>query len=121
MAALIMLQSLFFKFSAAPESVYIFSVLGMEPWGRIGIGTLELIASVLILLPSAMATGAALAMGLMSGAIYFHLMRLGIVVQNDSGQLFAYACIVLLCSLALLYLHRAQFFLIITKLKKKLF
>jgi len=120
MAALIMLQSLFFKFTAAPESVYIFSVLGMEPWGRIGIGALELVSSVLILF-SATAVGALLAIGLMSGAIYFHLTRLGIAVQNDSGQLFAYACIVLLCSLALLYLHKAQLFLTVTQLKKKLF
>ena len=40
--AVILLQTLFFKFSAAKESVYIFSTLGMEPWGRIGSGVFEL-------------------------------------------------------------------------------
>ncbi|MBS1602986.1 MAG: DoxX family protein [Bacteroidetes bacterium] len=93
-AAVIMLQTLFFKFTAAPESVYIFSTLGMEPWGRIGIGIGELIASTLILIPATTAFGALLGAGLMSGAIFFHLTRLGIVVQNDSGQLFIYALLV---------------------------
>jgi uncharacterized membrane protein YphA (DoxX/SURF4 family) len=59
-AALILLQTLFFKFSGAEESVYIFSTLGMEPWGRIGSGVLELIASVLILYPRTTFIGAAL-------------------------------------------------------------
>jgi uncharacterized membrane protein YphA (DoxX/SURF4 family) len=73
LAAVIMLQTLFFKFSGAEESIYIFSTLGMEPWGRIGTGTLELIASVLILFPKTTWIGALLAIGLMSGAIWFHL------------------------------------------------
>lgn len=108
LAALIMLQTLFFKFTAAPESVYIFTRLGVEPWGRIGSGVLELLASVLILIPSTCAWGAALAAGLMAGAIGSHLTVLGISVQGDGGQLFAYACIVLICALGLLWLHRAQ-------------
>ena len=70
-AAVIMLQTLFFKFTAAPESVYIFSKLGMEPWGRLGIGVLELIASVLILIPGTTVFGAVLGLGLMSGALFF--------------------------------------------------
>src|SRR5688572_30639208 len=82
-AAIIMLQTLFFKFSAAPESVYIFTTLGMEPWGRIGIGVLELIASILILYPRTTAFGAILGVGLMAGAIFFHLTKLGIEVQGD--------------------------------------
>lgn len=108
LSAVIMLQTLFFKFSAAPESVYIFSKLDMEPWGRIGIGVLELIASILILIPRTTAFGALLAVGLMSGAIFIHLTQLGIEVQGDSGQLFIYALIVLISSLVLAIVYRQQ-------------
>lgn len=108
LSAVIMLQTLFFKFSAAPESVYIFSKLDMEPWGRIGIGVLELIASILILIPRTTAFGALLAIGLMSGAIFIHLTQLGIEVQGDSGQLFIYALIVLISSLVLAIVYRQQ-------------
>jgi len=94
LSALIMLQTLFYKFTAAPESVYIFSQLGMEPYGRIGIGAMELVASILILIPGTTGYGALLAIGLMAGAIFFHLTRLGIVVQGDGGQLFIYALLV---------------------------
>jgi uncharacterized membrane protein YphA (DoxX/SURF4 family) len=104
-AAAIMLQTLFFKFTAAPESVYIFTTIGMEPVGRIGIGVLELLASALILFPKTTALGALLALGLMAGAIYFHLTKLGIVVQQDGGQLFFYAVLVLLSSAALLIIY----------------
>jgi len=83
-AALIMLQTLYFKFSGAEESVYIFSQLGMEPWGRIGTGILELIASILILYPRTTFFGSVLAIGLMSGAIVAHLTKLGITVKNDN-------------------------------------
>ena len=105
-AAIIMLQTLFFKFTAADESVYIFSKLGMEPWGRIGTGVLELIASGLILFPKTTALGAILAIGLMGGAIFFHLTRLGLVVQNDGGQLFIYGLIVFVSSAVLLVAHK---------------
>jgi uncharacterized membrane protein YphA (DoxX/SURF4 family) len=105
-AALIMLQTLYFKFSGAEESVYIFSQLGMEPWGRIGTGVLELIASVLILYPKTTFFGSLLATGLMAGAIGAHLTKLGIVVKNDSGQLFIYALLVLLSSLILAIIYR---------------
>ena len=107
-AALIMLQSLFFKFSAAPESVYIFTTLHLEPWGRIGTGVMELIASVLILLPATTAQGALLAMGIMAGAIVSHILILGIEVQEDGGLLFNYALLVFLCSAALLWIFRRQ-------------
>src|SRR5450755_2922991 len=83
LAALILLQTLFFKFSASPESVYIFTTVGMEPWGRIGIGVLELVASILILISATSWLGAGLALGLMTGAIGMHLTLLGIVVQDD--------------------------------------
>jgi len=106
LAAVILLQTLFYKFTAAPESVYVFSTIGMEPFGRIGIGVLELLASLLLLFPSTTAMGALLAAGLMASAIYFHVTKLGIVVQNDGGQLFIYALLVLLSSLALIIIRR---------------
>jgi len=112
-----MLQTLFFKFTAAPESVYIFSTLGLEPWGRIGIGTLELIASILILIPRTTAFGAVLALGVMGGAIFFHLTKLGIVVQGDGGQLFIYALLVFLSSAGLAIIFREQLFRLIDKVK----
>lgn len=107
-AAVILLQTLFFKFSAAEESVYIFSKLGIEPWGRIGTGILELIASILLLIPRTAVYGAFLAFGLMAGAIFSHLTVLGISVQNDGGQLFVYALIVLVCSLVILLWNKNQ-------------
>ncbi|GAA0537507.1 DoxX family protein [Chitinophaga japonensis] len=108
LAALIMLQTLFFKFTAAPESVYIFSSLGMEPWGRIGTGVLELAASLLLLIPRTTALGAVLGLGLMSGALFFHLTRLGIEVQQDGGLLFLYALLVWISCLVLALVYRVQ-------------
>jgi uncharacterized membrane protein YphA (DoxX/SURF4 family) len=110
LAAVIMLQTLFFKFSAAPESVYIFSTLGMEPWGRIGTGCVELIASVLILIPATTGLGALLGAGVMSGALFFHLTKLGLVVQHDGGQLFIYALLVFCSCLILAWTFRQQLF-----------
>ena len=107
-AALILLQTLFFKFSGAEESVYIFSTLGMEPWGRIGSGVLELIASILILYPRTTFIGAALGAGLMSGAIFFHLTKLGISVKGDGGQLFIYALLVFISCIILLIIYRKE-------------
>jgi uncharacterized membrane protein YphA (DoxX/SURF4 family) len=118
-AAAIMLQTLFFKFTSAPESVYIFSKLGMEPWGRIGTGVMELMASLLILIPSTTAVGAIWGVGLMSGALFFHLTRLGIVVQNDSGQLFMYALLVFISCIILVVLHREQIIYIFHRIKHK--
>lgn len=106
--AIILLQTLFFKFSAAPVSVYIFTELGIEPWGRIGTGVLELIASILILFPRTTVYGAILGSGLMAGAIFSHLTKLGIVVQNDSGKLFLLAVIVFMSCISLILLHRKQ-------------
>jgi hypothetical protein len=101
-AAVIMLQTLYFKFSASAESVYIFSTVGMEPWGRIGIGILELIAAVLLLINQTAWMGGCLALGLMAGAILMHLTKLGIVVEDDGGYLFLLAVIVALCSVLVL-------------------
>jgi hypothetical protein len=109
-AAIILLQTLFFKFSGARESVYIFTVMGLEPWGRIGSGVVELIASVLLLLPRTVAWGALLSLGVIGGAILSHLTTLGIALTavGDRGELFALAVTVFLCSLGALLLHRKQ-------------
>ena len=108
--AIILLQTLFFKFSASPESVYIFTKVGMEPWGRIGSGIAELIAAILILIPRTTWLGALLAMGVMSGAIFFHLTILGIEVQGDGGLLFIYALIVFVTAAILLFINREKIF-----------
>ncbi|HEY4288479.1 MAG TPA: DoxX family protein [Puia sp.] len=110
LAALIMLQTLFFKFSGAEESIYIFSKLGIEPWGRIGSGVVELVASILILIPRTTPFGALLGLGVMSGALLAHLTRLGIVVKDDHGQLFIYALLVFISCLILVWSFRKQFF-----------
>jgi uncharacterized membrane protein YphA (DoxX/SURF4 family) len=108
LAAVILLQTLFFKFSASEESVYIFSTIGMEPWGRIGTGIMELISAILILIPGTTAFGALLAIGLMSGALFFHFTTLGIEVKGDNGLLFIYALLVLISSAILLFVCRSQ-------------
>lgn len=108
LAAVILLQTLFFKFSASDESVYIFSTIGMEPWGRIGTGIMELIAAILILIPRTTAFGALLAIGLMSGALFFHLTTLGIEVKGDGRLLFIYALLVLVSSAILLFVYQSQ-------------
>lgn len=106
--AIILLQTLFFKFSAAGESVYIFTSLGIEPWGRIATGLLELVASLLLLYPRTTYIGAALSLCLMAGAIFSHLTILGISIQGDGGLLFAYALIVFACCAVLLFICRDQ-------------
>jgi putative oxidoreductase len=107
-AAAIMLQTLYFKFTAAPESVYIFTEVGIEPWGRIGTGLAELVASCLLLVPRTIVLGATVSAGIMVGAIASHLFVLGIEVQGDGGQLFAYALTVLVASIVLLVVHSDQ-------------
>ncbi|RMG65095.1 MAG: DoxX family protein [Bacteroidetes bacterium] len=116
LAAGILLQTLFFKFSAAPESVYIFSRLGIEPWGRIGSGIAELIASILLLIPRTAWLGALGSLGVISGAILAHLTRLGIEVQGDGGLLFGLAVIVFLSSAGVLFLHRNEFLLLLHRI-----
>ncbi len=107
-AAIILLQTLFFKFTAASESVYIFTKVGAEPWGRIGSGVIELIAAILILTPRFTWLGSLLAMGVMAGAVLSHLTVLGIEVQGDKGLLFALALTVFVCSTVNLLLHRSE-------------
>ncbi|GAB4022539.1 DoxX family protein [Spirosoma koreense] len=111
-----MLQTLYFKFLAQPESVYIFSTLGIEPWGRIGSGLVELAASVLILMPRTSWIGAGLGLGVMLGAILSHLTVLGIAVQNDGGYLFFLAIDVAVSCSTILLLTRKQWLPILSGL-----
>ncbi|HEX4948885.1 MAG TPA: DoxX family protein [Blastocatellia bacterium] len=104
----ILLQTLFFKFTGAEESVYIFTTLGAEPWGRIGSGVVELIASVLLLIPRTVPFGAILSLGTISGALLSHLTKLGIAVKGDGGLLFGLALVVFVCSAALLWMRRRE-------------
>jgi putative oxidoreductase len=106
--SVILLQTLFFKFTGAPESVYIFSTLGAEPWGRIGSGVVELIAAILLLVPATIAIGAVLSLGVMIGAIMSHLTVLGIEIQGDGGLLFALALTVFVGSAVVLVLRRRE-------------
>ncbi|HET9056007.1 MAG TPA: DoxX family protein [Chitinophagaceae bacterium] len=114
-AAVLMLQTLFFKFTGAEESIYIFTQVGMEPWGRIGSGVLELIASALILYPRTTHFGALLGIGLMSGAIFFHLTKLGLEIQGDGGLLFFYASAVFVSCIILVIIFRERLFTLFKK------
>jgi putative oxidoreductase len=106
--AVILLQTLFFKITGAPETIYIFTTVGAEPWGRYGSGVMELVAAALLLIPGTVAIGALLAVGVGVGAIFSHLTLLGIEVQGDGGLLFALACVVLVSSAVVLTLHRRE-------------
>jgi putative oxidoreductase len=116
--AVILLQTLYFKFSGHPESVALFSKLGVEPWGRIGTGVIELIAGILILIPATALIGAGLSLGLMAGAIASHLFVIGIESDNDGGQLFMLAIIVLALSLVVLAIRRKEIPVWLARLKK---
>lgn len=105
---MILLQTLFFKFTGAQESIYIFTKVGLEPWGRYGTGVAELIAAVLLLSSCYAWLGGLLALGVISGAIGSHLTVLGIVVQNDGGLLFGLAVTVFVASAVVVFLHRRQ-------------
>jgi len=107
-AAGILLQTLAFKFLGAEESVFIFSQLGVEPWGRIASGVVELVAAILILLPRTVWVGCLLALGVMAGAIFSHLFVLGIEVLDDGGLLFALAIVVSVSCIVSLLIHRSE-------------
>ena len=107
-AAAILIQTLYFKFTGAEESVYIFTTVGAEPWGRIGSGVLELVAALLLLVPATAALGGAMAAGLMAGAIMSHLTILGIDVKGDGGLLFGLAVVVFVAGLGVTFIRRAD-------------
>ena len=104
----ILLQTLYFKFTASEESVYIFTTLRIEPYGRIGSGIAELIASILILIPRTNLLGALLGLGTMAGSLLSHLVFLGIEVKNDGGTLFILAIITFLCCTVLIYNQKSR-------------
>lgn len=107
LVALILFQTLFFKFTGAEESKYIFSTLGAEPWGRIGSGIIELVAVILLLIPSTVTIGAVLALGAGTGAIFSHLTKLGIAVHDDGGLLFMLAVTIFISSAVILLIRRS--------------
>jgi hypothetical protein len=128
-AAVILLQTLFFKFSGAPESVYIFgklssflaglagpifgakasaAIVGSEAYSRIGSGIVELVAAVLLIYPRFPWAGALLALAATGGAVFSHLTFLGIDVQGDHGLLFGLAIVTVLCSIGVIVLYREQ-------------
>jgi putative oxidoreductase len=104
-AAIILLQTLYFKFTAHPDSVYIFTTLGVEPYGRIGSGILELLTGGLLVFRRSSIYGAMLGLGIISAAILSHLLVLGIVVNNDGGVLFSLAIIVFFACLVNIFVQ----------------
>ena len=119
--AVILLQTLFFKFTGAPESVYIFSKLGAEPWGRIASGVFELIAAALLLFPRTVVFGALMSLGVISGAIFSHLTVLGVALTEvgDHGELFALALVVFVGSAVVLFIRRRELPFVGTVLSKE--
>lgn len=115
--AIILLQTLYFKFTAHPDSVHIFSELGVEPWGRIFLGIVELITAILILIPGTALIGMVISLGIIMGAVASHLLVLGINVSNDGGVLFILALIVLIASTTYLVLHKEELMASLKKLK----
>ncbi len=105
--AIILLQTLYFKFTAHPESVKLFTEIGIEPYGRIGTGILELIASVLLLIPRFTGYGAILGLIMMTGALYFHLTKIGIYFNGDP-LLFIYAVITFICCAILIFVYKER-------------
>lgn len=114
--AIILLQTLYFKFTAQPESVKLFTQIGMEPSGRIGSGIMELIASILLLIPRFTGYGALLGLGLMTGALYFHLTKIGIYFDGDP-LLFTYALITFICCAILVFIYKNQLVNVLNKNK----
>jgi uncharacterized membrane protein YphA (DoxX/SURF4 family) len=104
--AIILIQTLRFKFTAHPDSVYIFETVGLEPIGRIGIGVMELIAGILLLIPRTVWAGATLTLGVIGGAIFLHLTKLGIEVKNDGGVLFITAVVTFVLAAIILFIHK---------------
>ena len=118
-AAVILLQTLYFKFNGHPESVALFTKLGVEPWGRFGTAVIELITSIFLLIPATAVIGASLGLGIMTGAILSHLTVIGIESRGDGGELFILAIVVMLCCLILLVMQRKEGINLFHKILKK--
>ncbi len=106
--AIILIQTLRFKFTAHPDSVYIFTQVDLEPYGRIGIGVVELIAGILLLIPKTVWLGASLSAGVLAGAIFMHLTKLGVEINGDNGTLFYTAVISFILSLIILWIYKKE-------------
>lgn len=118
-AAVILLQTLYFKFTAHPESVSLFTQLGVEPWGRIGTGIIELVTGILLLRTATAFIGGFLSFGLMAGAILSHFLVIGVETNHDGGTLFTLAVIVFVLSIAIQVLHKDQGISLYEKFVKK--
>ena len=116
--AIILLQTLYFKFTAHPDSVHIFSSLGVEPWGRIALGIIELITAILILTPKTKIIGMINSLGIILGAIFSHLLVIGVNVGNDGGGLFTLAIIVLFASILFLIINKTEVISLVKIIKK---
>lgn len=117
-AAIILLPTLFFKFTGSEESVYIFSTLGAEPWGRYLAGVSELVAGLLLLYRKTSHIGAGIGIGVISGAILSHLAYLGIEVMDDGGYLFGLAIVVFVCCAVVLWQRRLDVQLLMTNFRR---
>ncbi|MGY3794959.1 DoxX family membrane protein [uncultured Aquimarina sp.] len=106
--AIILIQTLRFKFTAHPDSVYIFSKVGLEPYGRIATGIVELIAGILLLIPKTVWIGATITLGVIGGAIFMHLTKLGVEINNDGGVLFITALLTFILSGIILWIKRRE-------------
>lgn len=116
-AAIILIQTLYFKFTGHPDSVYIFTKIGGEPYLRIGSGVIELIIALLLLYRKTSLIGAIMGLGVMIGAIGQHLLVLGIVVNNDSGALFTLALVTFACSLTVIAIKKNDLLTCLKKLR----
>jgi hypothetical protein len=116
---LIVGQTLFFKFSGAAESVYIFNTLGVEPWGRLFLGAMELLSIILLWIPKTMLSALLLILGMMSGAIASHLFILGIEIMGDGGELFILGLVTWLAAVVLLFTKREEIKLLSMKFLAK--
>lgn len=114
-AAIILAQTLYFKFTGAEESVWIFQQLGAEPIGRLGSGVAELICVILLIIPRTAWMGALLGLGVISGAILSHLFLLGIEVKGDGGLLFYLALVVWVCCAVVLWKEREKVIQLVKK------
>ena len=118
LAAILFMQTLFFKFSAASESVYIFSELGLEPFGRMGAGLVELFIAVLLLFRKTSLFGAILGLVIISGAIASHIFFIGIEVFGDRGLLFGLAIVVFILCLVTVFIQKEKLITLLNKYKK---
>ena len=117
--AIILLQTLYYKFTAHPDSVHIFSELGVESWGRISLGIIELITAILVLIPKTKIIGMITSLGIIIGAIGSHLLVLGVNVSNDGGGLFTLAIIVFVASIIFLIMHKKDVLVLMKSFKNK--